>query len=79
MGLDEGLRQLTRDTDPLLGRDAANPCHAQLEFSPNATARMKLIGATDRVFDDEAGNYVVHGVTTDGVPCTLLDCFTGPR
>jgi hypothetical protein len=78
MGLDEGLRFLTKDVDPLLGRDAENPCYATLEFSPSKTLRLKLLGASDRVFGHDETDYVVHGYDANGSRCTLLDCFTGP-
>lgn len=78
MGMDEGLRFWTKDIDPLVGRDAEHPCFATLRFSPSKALRLKLLGASDRVFDDEEGHYVVHGYEASGKPCSLLDCFSGP-
>ena len=78
MGLDEGLRFLAKDVDPLLGRDAERTCYGTLHYKSTGALRLKLLGASDRVFDNDAGSYVVHGFDAKGEPCTVLDCFSGP-
>ena len=78
MGFDEGLRFLAKDVDPLLGRDAKHTCYGTLHYKPTGALRLKLLGASDRVFDNDAGRYVVHGFDAKGESCTVLDCFSGP-
>jgi hypothetical protein len=76
MGLEDGMRYQDAPGDPLLGRDAARPCYGTLSSVADGAYRLELPGASDRVFDHEGPRYVVHGITEENVPCSLLDCFT---
>jgi hypothetical protein len=76
LGLEEGMRALDAAGDPLEGRDAGHPCHGTVRTVADSVFRLELPGASDRVFDDEAANYAVHGIAEDQAPCSLLDCFT---
>jgi hypothetical protein len=61
-----------------LGVDEAHPCFATLEFAPTSTPRLQLRGASGTVFttgDHEF--FALHGVSSTGVDCSLLDCFAG--
>ncbi|MGI8623600.1 MAG: HEPN domain-containing protein [Solirubrobacteraceae bacterium] len=77
MGLEEGLRFFAAPHDPLRGIDDSNPSHGTLRFEPSQTFRIELLDASERVFNNDAGNFVVHGLDGAGNALTLLDCFAG--
>lgn len=60
------------------GVDEAHPCFATLEFAPTSTPRLQLRGASGSVFTTGKDEFfTLHGVSSSGVDCSLLDCFTG--
>jgi ApeA-like protein/HEPN superfamily Apea-like protein len=78
IGLEEGLPLVAGAHVQDVGRDADLPCYGTLEYAPTQAFRLPLPGGSIRVFNSSSDDYVVHGFASDGRPCSLLDCFTGP-
>jgi hypothetical protein len=75
--LEEGFALLAGGPAADAGRDRETPAWGTLEYEPNRTLRLPLLGASTRVFDSVSDGYPVHGFTDQGTPCSLLDCLTG--
>lgn len=67
------LAQTRRDRRS--GADADNGCAGHLRFDPDSGLRLSLLGASNAVFGDDGEDFVIHGRTAHGRPCTLLGCF----
>lgn len=74
-GLDEGFARLQRPRDRLEGSDLEHACRGPLTFEPESGLRLNLLGSSEAVFPQRDSGYAVHGLTANGVPCSLLDCF----
>jgi hypothetical protein len=57
------------------GADPGHACAGHLRFDPDHGLRLSLLGASSAVFGDDAEEFVIHGRTAHGRPCTLLGCF----
>lgn len=76
-GLDEGVAILQGPRDRLEGSELQHACRGPLRFDPDSKPelRLSLLGSSVAVFGSGGSGYAVHGLTADGVPCSLLDCF----
>ncbi len=74
-GFDEGFARLQSERDQLEGTDLDHACRGPLTFDPESGLRLSLLGSSEIAFPEHETEFAVHGLTSTGVPCSLLDCF----
>jgi hypothetical protein len=72
--LDQGFAMAQRARDRRCGSDEEDACRGSLTYDLDSGLRLSLLGASAVVFDDSS-DFVVHGRTVTGRPCSLLGCF----
>lgn len=72
--LDHGFAMAQRARDRRCGSDEEHACRGSLTYDLDSGLRLSLLGASAVVFDDSS-DFVVHGRTVSGRPCSLLGCF----
>ena len=73
-GLDRGFAMVQRAADRRCGSDEEHACRGSLAYDFDSGIHLSLLGASAVVFDDSS-DFVVHGRTVTGRPCSLLGCF----
>jgi hypothetical protein len=71
---DRGFAMAQRARDRRCGSDEEHACRGTLTYDLDSGIRLSLLGASTVVFDDSS-DFVVHGRTVTGRPCSLLGCF----